>query len=448
MSRQRGLVLELEKGLAVVLTPDGQYRRIAAGRDWRLGQEIQFESTVVALPRHRRVSPAWLVAAVVLLALLVPGTLSLRSWLSQPALAAYVAVDINPSLELQVDADGKVLAAQAVNDDALQLLQELTLKGLPLEQAVRAITEKAVAAGYLSESNDNMLLITVTPRSAGAAVPQAVQEQVTASRQAATALLSQKGLKNDVEALTAPAEVRDVARRQGLPTGKLVVASEAARQGTMIDPKTLKSEPLTKAFEKAGGKDALQKALERIKEAKDKDALVQAVDDFVVEMSKGDGSDPGKGRDDGRDKEGQRSGPRDGEKPPHDGRAGDGGDKSGAGTDRKGSNDQRDGRQSDGTDGSKGDDRKDYKGSSGDHRLNPGTQTPKENSDKGNAGKNSKNRSSSQIRRDDAASGGGPGEAGWGEQFRELWHRLFGGTDASQTDGSTGATPAGDGQRD
>ncbi|MCL5676540.1 MAG: anti-sigma factor domain-containing protein, partial [Firmicutes bacterium] len=239
MRGQRGLVLELEKGLAVVLTPDGQYRRIAAGREWELGQEVQFEATVAALPQalpqRPRLHPAWLAAAVVLLALLVPGTLSVRSLLSRPALAAYVAVDINPSLELQVDAGGKVLAAQAVNDDAVPLLQALSLKGLPLDQAVRAITEKAVAAGYLSQSNDNMVLITVTPKASGADVPQAVQQQVAASQQAAAAVLNQRGLKNDVEALSAPAEVRDAAKSQGIPTGKLFVASEAARQGTVID---------------------------------------------------------------------------------------------------------------------------------------------------------------------------------------------------------------------
>lgn len=434
MSRQSGLVLDLEKGLAVVLTPDGDYRRVTAGPGWQLGQEVQFESTAGVLPQGLRLSPAWLVAAVVLLALLVPGVLSVRTLLSQPALAAYVAVDINPSLELQVDAAGKVLEAQAVNDDALPLLQELALKGLPLDAAIRAITENAVSAGYLSASNDNMVLITVTPKAAGAAVPQLVQQHVAASQQAAEAVLRQKGLKNDVETLTAPAEVRDVARREGLPTGKLVVASEAARQGAVIDRNTLKSEPLTKAFEQAGNREALKKALEHIKDAKDKDALVkEAVDRFLSDMS----------REDGKDASGS-------------GGAGSGGDKarpgSGGGGDQKRSDAGKpdEGRKPGGDERQDG--RKDDRKSWSPDGAQPGSGTqPSQQRGNQDEQKKSSKKKFGPGSGEDRSSGTWTPNARWGNQLREFWDRLFGGGSVQDREGSThsgeDATNARDGKR-
>ncbi|MGE5589093.1 MAG: anti-sigma factor domain-containing protein [Bacillota bacterium] len=409
MSRQRGLVLEMDKGLAVVLTPDGQYRRIPAGRDWELGREVQFESTVVGPPARRRVAPAWLVAAaVVLLALVVPGALSVQSLFGGQALAAYVAVDINPSLELQVDARGTVLDAQAVNDDAVPLLQQLSLKGLALQQALQQITEKAIGAGYLSAANDNMVLITVTPGSAEKPVPEVVQQQVRASQQATAALLKDRGLPNQVESLAAPAEVREAARREGVPTGKLVVASEAARQGVVLTKDQLKNEPLTKALEQVGDEGVLEKALENVRKPKAKDDLVRAVDDFVMEMSHGkkDGKDqpPGQAKKD--DPDGAETGSQEGED--RQGNAGQGKD------DDNGSKDKRD--KGNGKDdeavapdqqsrtGERGRDKKDAKGRS--RGGQEGNSTLREN-----------------------------GDGSWDEQFRALLDRIFGGASGGSGDG-------------
>ena len=73
-----------------------------------------------------------------------------------------ITVDINPSVQLTVDADDKVLEAEALNDDAKALLATLHLEGLPATEAVQLIVGAAVVLGYLdAAATDNYVAIAV-----------------------------------------------------------------------------------------------------------------------------------------------------------------------------------------------------------------------------------------------------------------------------------------------
>ena len=68
---------------------------------------------------------------------------------------AYIAIDINPSLELIV-ADGKVESVRACNDDASVLLSDEDLSGLTPEEATEKIVALAEELGYLNEDNTDV----------------------------------------------------------------------------------------------------------------------------------------------------------------------------------------------------------------------------------------------------------------------------------------------------
>lgn len=68
---------------------------------------------------------------------------------------AYIAIDINPSLELIV-ADGKVESIRACNDDASVLLSDEDLSGLTPEEATEKIVALAEELGYLNEDNTDV----------------------------------------------------------------------------------------------------------------------------------------------------------------------------------------------------------------------------------------------------------------------------------------------------
>lgn len=65
---------------------------------------------------------------------------------------SYISVDVNPSIELGINRYGRVVEAEAYNEDGRQVLQSLSLKNKPYVQAVGSLLEKEVYQGYLGEN--------------------------------------------------------------------------------------------------------------------------------------------------------------------------------------------------------------------------------------------------------------------------------------------------------
>ena len=76
---------------------------------------------------------------------------------------AMISVDINPSFEVYVDANGNVLSIEAINEDAKTLDVSLFV-GLPAQEAVADIIDSAETAGFINtedQSDDYVLVTTV-----------------------------------------------------------------------------------------------------------------------------------------------------------------------------------------------------------------------------------------------------------------------------------------------
>lgn len=76
----------------------------------------------------------------------------------EPIITGYYTVDINPSICLGVDADGKVAKVTSQNQDADVLLTDLDLKGDDIKAAILEIVNAAKAAGYLADQEKYVLV--------------------------------------------------------------------------------------------------------------------------------------------------------------------------------------------------------------------------------------------------------------------------------------------------
>ena len=65
----------------------------------------------------------------------------------------YVSLDINPSVELIVSSNNKVLEFYATNDDAKAMLYEEDINGMNFDEAIDKITDLSIEYGYLSDEN-------------------------------------------------------------------------------------------------------------------------------------------------------------------------------------------------------------------------------------------------------------------------------------------------------
>ena len=112
-------------------------------------------------PKRRRFR--WLAAACAALVLLGAGGGGLVYHQSY-AVASVVSLDVNPSIELRVNRNEKVLSCTALNEEAAAVLFDMgggdDLKGTKLDVAVNAIVGALVREGYM-DSISSAILISV-----------------------------------------------------------------------------------------------------------------------------------------------------------------------------------------------------------------------------------------------------------------------------------------------
>lgn len=92
--------------------------------------------------------------------------------------AAIIGLDVNPSIQISVDEDGKVLEASAVNTDGEQILDGMTLAGTDMKVAANAIVGSMLQQGYLNDISNSIL---VSVQAKDSARGTSLQEELSSS---------------------------------------------------------------------------------------------------------------------------------------------------------------------------------------------------------------------------------------------------------------------------
>lgn len=151
-----------------------------------------------------------------------------------------IGIDVNPSVELSVNRNNKVLSAKALNKDAESIMQQMDLKGVDLNVAVNAVIGAMVTNGYLSDM-DNAILVTVAndsvkkAKSLRSAVVSDIQSTLE-EKQLKAVVYDQQVIEED--------NVKELAGQYGISYGKAYFLKELIAQNsslTMEDMKKLSS---------------------------------------------------------------------------------------------------------------------------------------------------------------------------------------------------------------
>lgn len=163
----------------------------------------------------RRALVAAVLAACLAVSLVVGGLLSAGRQTPAPPLTL-IDIDVNPGIELAVDAADRVVTVQAVNADGKRVLNGLTLSDKALPEAVTALFDRMVAQGYVA-GEDNCILVTVQTADNGEAdrIADAVSTTIDAA-------LAQHDIAAPVATQTVVdfAAVTDFAAQNGISKGK------------------------------------------------------------------------------------------------------------------------------------------------------------------------------------------------------------------------------------
>lgn len=139
-----GIVMQLSAGEAVVLSAAGQFVKVKAQPEWKVGETVVFKKVQLR-------SQVWVqfLAIAACFALLVG--LGLGGIHQFNKTTSIISIDINPSMELELNRFGKVVSAVGYNADGKEVLGQMNLKGLSYKDAVQTIVQSPQMAPYFKQ---------------------------------------------------------------------------------------------------------------------------------------------------------------------------------------------------------------------------------------------------------------------------------------------------------
>ncbi|MEG6521476.1 anti-sigma-I factor RsgI family protein [Desulfotomaculum sp. 1211_IL3151] len=227
MTKITGILVQKKGPIGVLMTSEGYFVRVLlTGKNHILGQEIlglKYPSLIQGMA-----------AASVLVVVLI-GIWS--KFLISPA-AAYVALDINPSVELAVNKSGTVIKASGLNEDGMALLEKVTPKKMEIYQAVEMLLKEAVNCNYLNDNN-NIVLATVIPSTKN-------QTVVDQDKLESTVQISVAEIPAPIKVVTESATKQDhrLAEAKGLSVGRYLIYQGSSQKGGKINLDELKTKGL------------------------------------------------------------------------------------------------------------------------------------------------------------------------------------------------------------
>ena len=182
------------------------------------------KGTVIPMTTKKTVNRKWttLVAACLAVMLLCGGGVFYQQ---AHAVASVVSLDVNPSIELKVSRNEKVLACVPLNEDAKAILADMSngadLKGAKLDVAVNAIVGSLVRNGYL-DSISSAIMISVEDKDTARA--EKLQRELTS---AVDGVLQTSEAKAAVltQTLTQDATREQQARENNISSGKAALVN-------------------------------------------------------------------------------------------------------------------------------------------------------------------------------------------------------------------------------
>lgn len=207
---------ELERRLRTALDHaapndlEGVLSRCETGK----GTVIDMTNAVETKKKKRRWAP--LAAGACLALVLVGGGGGYYYYSANNAVASLVSLDVNPSIQLEVNKNEKVLSATPMNDDGAEILDGMDLKGTQADVAMYAIIGSLLQHGYVDELA-NSILITVEDDDQVRG--EKLQQELTAQADAALANAQVNGAVL-AQTLQNSEELSQKAQEYGISTGK------------------------------------------------------------------------------------------------------------------------------------------------------------------------------------------------------------------------------------
>lgn len=275
----KAVVVQKEKNKTYVMTEKGEFKCLKNLQNVDIGETIELNENFLALRHTAKI----LIAASILLALIFT-IINFKS----AEVYAYVYIDINPSIEISIDKNGKIINALPLNEDGKKILDKFPYKGLDITTFINQTVKESQKLGFLKE--DDTVIITTVPIKNSSFINEQIEKAVKNIKKINTNI--------QIETLKSDETQREEAKKEKTSPGRLILWEKAKSEGINIPKDKLNSpeffkelkQAYTKIKEKQDEKkmnttsqDSKDKGIPKVKITTDKPAKINTKDLYKEE---------------------------------------------------------------------------------------------------------------------------------------------------------------------
>ena len=164
---KKGIVLEHHRNYSIILTRDGSFEKVVVlEKNAAVGVEVSYKPYKGQLFSLKRINVPIKTLSMVCIVLLL--LLPLYFLVGKQKTYAYVTVDINPSIEMEIDKDFNVRHIKALNDDASIILKNMAdTENENIETIIDKIINKSEHTGLTNDEKNMIVGISYTDAHSG-----------------------------------------------------------------------------------------------------------------------------------------------------------------------------------------------------------------------------------------------------------------------------------------
>ncbi|WP_291578464.1 anti-sigma factor domain-containing protein [Clostridium sp. UBA6640] len=217
----KGIIIEIYYDSIVVIAEDCTFKRIKKSDGLEEGMEIYFEDRDIIKNSNftiRNISKG--VAAVFIFA--VTSLYVLGFWNENNKSIALLAVDINPSVEIEINRNYRVIKVLALNEEASKLPLE-DLKNYPLIDALEEIVERVETAGYLRKDESNRVVVTSVELESNDEGDKNLDNLIMEGKKKIEEVSNERGQQIEVVTIKSDRETLTKAKEKNISVGKIEI---------------------------------------------------------------------------------------------------------------------------------------------------------------------------------------------------------------------------------
>ena len=214
---RKGVILEINDLYLTLLTPEGEFLRARKHQqDYQVGEEIHFFPEMLTVKKKRfnlsflnsfKARTIALTAAIMLI------MTALLPAYQNGQVYAYMSIDVNPSIELAVNDDLKVLRMKGYNPEGEEIIGEIQdWKKRDAAVVAEMILEEIEEEGFFKEKNE-IVIATVHNKDSKEAIDRKLEEKISEIKK------SRQVEDLNIKVMEATVEDREKAQKQGITTG-------------------------------------------------------------------------------------------------------------------------------------------------------------------------------------------------------------------------------------